>query len=406
MDIKRQPRGSFEPRLENKPTPNPEAPAIAKKPDATINVPDDEPLLPAHASKKQRRFHIWPRRWSTKKKRICTALLLVLLLLLVGGGYYWYQSGKDKPVESAAVVEDKPAPTTEPSRLSGVEVAIDLNKRPVTGVMIENSPDARPQAGLKEAGIVYEAVAEGGITRFLALFQDTQPESIGPVRSARPYYLDWLLPFDAAYAHVGGSPEALAQIRALGVKDLDQFANSGAYQRVSNRFAPHNVYTSSAKLDQLENDKGYTSSTFTSFVRKGEAPAEVLNANTVDLSISSYLYNVHYDYDKAANSYKRSQGGKPHVDEKSGAQLSPKVVIALVMPSGIASDGTHTEYKATGSGTMYVFQDGVVTQGTWNKPDRKAQFTFTDSTGKPLGLNPGQTWISMVSSPSSVTHKP
>lgn len=403
MDIKRRPVVGSQPRPEN------EQPTLSSTPDEPTKdtLPDpNEPLLPAKASKKPRKFHIWPRKWSTKKKRICTALLLVFLLALIGGGYWYYASHRTKPSEPVVSQDTPPPPTTEASRLTGVQIPIDLNKRAVTGVMIENSPDARPQSGLKDAGVVYEAVAEGGITRFLALYQESQPDYIGPVRSARPYYLDWLMPFDAAYAHVGGSPEALAQIKALGVKDLDQFSNAGAYQRVSNRYAPHNVYTSTAKLDQIEQQKGYTTSNFTSFVRKAEAPVEVPNANSIDLSISSFLYNPHYDYDKATNSYKRSEGGKPHTDEKSGSQLNPKVVIALVMPSGIASDGTHTDYKTTGSGTMYVFQDGTVTQGTWQKSDRKAQFTFSDSAGKPLALNPGQAWISMINTAGAAVYKP
>lgn len=400
MDIRKRPDVDLTPRPENKPISN-------LRPEATLSVDKDEPLLPAHAAKKQRRFHIWPRRWSTKKKRICTALLVIFLLALAGGGYYWYRSNQQAKPPGAAAKEETPAPpTTEASRLTGLQVAPDLNKRAVTGVMIENSPDARPQAGLREAGVVFEAVAEGGITRFLALFQESQPDHIGPVRSARPYYLDWLLPFDAAFAHVGGSPDALAQIKSLGVKDMDQFSNAGAYQRVSNRFAPHNVYTSSAKLDALEQQKGYTTSNFTGFSRKAEAPVEVPTASTVDLAISSYLYNVHYDYDKGTNSYKRSEGGKPHTDERSGIQLNPKVVIALVMTSGIAADGTHTNYNTTGSGTMYVFQDGNLTQGTWSKADRKAQFSFTDSAGQPLKLNPGQTWVTMVGNAGAVTSKP
>jgi hypothetical protein len=297
-------------------------------------------------------------------------------------------------------------PTTEPSRLTGAEVTPELNKRAVTAVMIENSPDARPQSGLNDAGVVFEAVAEGGITRFLALFQESQPSYIGPIRSSRPYYLDWLLPFDATYAHVGGSPAALAQIKSLHVKDLDQFANAGAYQRVTARYAPHNVYSSIEKLYSLAQSKGYTTSNFTGFTRKAAAPSATPTAKSIDFAISSYLYNPHYDYDAATNSYKRSEGGKIHTDEKSGAQLSPKVVIALVTPSALESDGTHNSYTTTGSGPMYVFQDGTVTQGTWKKDSRTAQFVFTDSAGQPLKLNAGQTWISLVTSAGAVTYKP
>lgn len=348
---------------------------------------------------------------STKQKVLVWLIIAALLFVGTAGTYALYKHFH-APIPNAqgVVVTKKPAqapkPTTEASRLTGVQVAPELNKRPVTGIMIENSPDARPQSGLNDAGVVYEAVAEGGITRFLALFQEAQPSYIGPVRSVRPYYLDFLMPFDASIAHVGGAPQALADIKSFGVKDLDQFYNSAAYTRITQRYAPHNVYTSFANLDALNTSKGFISSSFTGFVRKKEAATPQPTAKSINFAISSLLYNVHYDYDAATNSYKRSEGGKPHTDEKSGAQLSPKVVIALVMSRGIASDGQHTDYGDVGSGHMYVFQDGTLTEGTWSKADRRAQFSFTDASGKPLQLNPGQTWITLVDNTGSVTYAP
>ncbi|MEO8784845.1 MAG: DUF3048 C-terminal domain-containing protein, partial [Candidatus Saccharimonadales bacterium] len=218
--------------------------------------------------------------------------------------------------------------------------------------------------------------------------------------------LDWLLPFDAAYAHVGGSPEALAQITSLGVKDLNQFYNGSFYTRVSTRYAPHNVYTSMAQFDQLEKQKGYTTSKFISFLRKADAKAKQPTAASIDINISSYLYNSHYDYDAAANSYKRSEGGKPHTDERSGLQIEPKVVVALVMPSTLEADGDHSAYATVGGGAMTVFQDGVATPGTWHKASRTAQFSFTGSDGQPLKLNAGQTWIVMVDNAGQISYKP
>lgn len=370
--------------------------------------------LPDKPQPKRRKRLTWLRFRHQDLSRKQWVLVIAIIILLLGGGgtgaYYLYKYFTKIPKQAAvkpkAKVTEPLKPTTEPSRLTGVEVATELNQRPVTGIIIENSPEARPQAGLKDAGIVYEAIAEGGITRFLALFQESQPDYIGPVRSARPYFLDWLLPFDAAIAHVGGSPDALQQIKALGVRDLDQFANSGAYQRIAARFAPHNVYTSTTQLDALMKAKGFTSSTFTSFPRKKEAPGTQPTARTIDFTVSGYLYNVRYEYDALSNSYKRNEGGKPHIDERSGAQLQPKVVIGLVMGYGIASDGQHSVYKTTGSGVMYVFQDGAVTQGTWRKDDRKTQFVFMDAQGAPLKLNPGQTWLTVVDASTDVTYAP
>lgn len=417
MDIKvrrasvanRRPQNKMPSPVDQKPDQEPPtAPFIDPTPEKPA-FKDDEPLPTPKADKPKRKFHLWPEKWSKKKKRLFTALLIILILALIGGGYYWYtQNNKPQTEEQkAAVVEEPPKPTTEASRLTGVQISPEDNQRAVVGVMVENSPDARPQSGLSSAGVVYEAVAEGGITRFLALYLEGKPGSIGPIRSARPYYLDWLLPFDASYAHVGGSPEALAQIKSLKVKDLDQFANSGAYERSSKRFAPHNVYSSMDKLYSLAQSKGYTTSTFTSFTRKtNEEASAAPTGRTIDLAISSQLYNVHYDYDPTTNSYKRSVGGKPHIEEINGSQLAPKVVMALVMPSAIASDGTHTAYTTTGTNTMYVFQDGVVHIGTWKKDSRTGQFSFLNSAGQPLTLNPGQTWITMVKDTGSIAYKP
>lgn len=390
--------------------------ALETAPHETIAEPANHFIQKTH---KRRVWHLpkhafdWLKfkhsHMNTKQRILFWAFMVALIFVGTGAIYATYKHFFKPPPTNKVVITTKkaaPQPTTEPSRLTGVEVSPELNKRPVTGVMIENSPDARPQSGLKDAGIVYEAIAEGGITRFLALFQEAQPNYIGPIRSVRPYYLDFLMPFDAAIAHVGGAPQALQDIKTLGVKDLDQFYNSGAYYRVSTRYAPHNMYSEMGKLDALNASKGFNSSTFTSFLRKKDKPSATPNAKSIDINISGYLYNTHYDYDMGSNSYLRSEAGKPHVDERSGAQLQPKVVLALVMSRGIASDGQHTNYGTVGSGHMYVFQDGTVSEGTWTKTDRKAQFTFTDSSGAPIKLNAGQTWITIVDGTSAVAYRP
>lgn len=333
----------------------------------------------------------------------------IILLFIVGGVLLWYfvlRSEGTQPAEIPQITEQE-APETVPSELTGLPVKPSVNTKQVTAVMVENSPDARPQSGLNDAGLVYEAIAEAGITRFMALFQDTSANSVGPIRSARPYYLDWLQPFDAAYAHVGGSPEALQLIRSRGIKDLDQFGAPGTYERVSSRYAPHNVYSSIPKLDALEKERGYTKSEFSGFARKtDEEPATTPKAKTIDFNISSALYNVHYDYHKASNSYRRVMGGQKHNDEKTGKQITSKVVIALVLQKGLAADGYHTTYSTKGKGSMFVFQDGKVIKGTWSKADAKSQFVFKDKSGEEIKLTPGKTWVTVVSAANQVSYKP
>lgn len=361
----------------------------------------------------------WFRGLSKRQKILGTVTVLVLMFG-VGAGWTHLHPKRtviaDTPVKKAAVPKPVPPPPPILSTLTGLPVAdASVNQRPVTGVMIENSLDARPQSGLDQAGVVYEAIAEGGITRFLALYQDSTPAYVGPVRSVRPYYLQWCMGFDCAIAHVGGSPEAMKDIPAWGVKNLDQFYNSGAYQRISSRYAPHNVYTSMAQLNQLEASKKMGAADYKGFPRKKDAPSATPTAKSVNLSISGAAYagggayDVHYDYDTASNSYKRNEGGKPHMEvSKSGAQtqITPKVVVALVMKYGLEADDHHSSYNVIGSGQAFVFQDGTVTTGTWSKSDASSQLTLTDASGQPIKLNAGQTWITAMSAAKNVTYTP
>ncbi len=370
--------------------------------DEAVKIEPKKFDVPANFKKK--RFSIpWP---PTRKQLIIAA---AIVLLLGGGAGYWFSTHKTKTVvvtKKVALVKKIIAPVTVPSTLSGLLVNPSVNQEPVTGVMIENSQDARPQSGLSSASVVFEAIAEGGITRFLALFQDTAPDNVGPIRSARPYYVQWALGFDAGYAHVGGSPEAIANIRDWGVRDLDQFYNSGSYHRVSSRAAPHNVYTAIATLNELEASKGYTTSTYTGFVRKAEAASKVPTVNTINFNISGPIYNVAYTYSAATNSYLRSEGGEAHIDANTGVQISPKVVVGLVMSYSLESDGQHSVYSTIGSGPAYFFQDGMLTIGQWAKSSGASQFVFTDSAGAVVKLNPGQTWITALGNATDITYAP
>lgn len=364
------------------------------------------PTLSAHHNKKPRKHRFWPPRL-TKKQWLTVGT--VAAVVLVFGGYLTWKILQPKP-QPIAVVQETPAepekPVQEKSKLTGLPVPTGTNKStPVTAVMIENSPDARPQSGLKDAGVVYEAIAEGGITRFVAFFQEAKPDYIGPVRSVRPYYLDFIKPYDAPVAHAGGSGAALAIVRGGQFKDLDQFFYPDYYERISTRYAPHNLYTSRAKLLALQKTKGWNTSDFTGMTRSDEAkPSKNITAKAIDFSLSSYLYNPHYDYDASSNTYKRSEGGAPHTDEKSGKQLAPNVVIALVMPHHY--EGIYSVYQTTGSGQAYIFQNGTVTKASWKKSSQSAQLSLLDANGKQIGLNPGQTWFTLVNSSTDVHYTP
>jgi hypothetical protein len=344
------------------------------------------------------RFRSWTHLHHAK-----TALLVVFGLIIITAFTVFivlYQ--QPKPVAKLISAPVKvPTPSLKPivyySPLSGEAVPDEAStKQAVTAIMIENSPDARPQSGIKAAGVVFEAIAEGGITRFLTLFQQEKPALVGPVRSVRMYYVDWLAPFQASVAHVGGSAAALKEVRNGSYRDIDQFFNSATYYRATDRYAPHNVYTTFARLDALNVKKGYATSTFTAWPRKDGATAKTVAASTIDVTISGPLYNSHYQYDPTNNVYLRSEGGAAHKDRELG-QISPSTVIVMdVSESTVLQDGYREQITTTGSGRVRVFQDGSVTEGTWSKADRGSQIKFTDGTGKEIPLNRGQTWITAV----------
>jgi hypothetical protein len=322
---------------------------------------------------------------------------LVLAGCLTAAAVLWQQ-----PQEMTATAKrpSKSTPAPKPiyySPLTGEVVAAQADTtKAVTGIMIENSPDARPQSGLKDAEVVYEAVAEGGITRFMALYQQHKPQVIGPVRSIRMYYIDWLTPFNASIAHVGGSLKALQLVRGGGYRDIDQFFNGSYYRRATDRYAPHNVYTSFANLDKLNESKGYTSSKPLAFERVDDDPKAPQDATTINLKISGPLYNSSYAYDAATKLYARSEAGVPHLDREAG-QIQAKVVIALrVNMTKVFEDGYREDIVTTGNGDADVFQNGHVVKAKWYKDSRASQLRFTDESGQPLKLARGTIWISAI----------
>lgn len=371
----------------------------------------EEGFVSAGASNNFPHFH-WPHlilKHATKKQRVFGGVLIVILVLGGGTGVYAlnksFRNGANQAAPIATKIDAQPtAPTSEASKLTGVQISPELNKRPITSIQIENSPDARPQSGLKDAGVIFEAIAEGGITRFNASFLESQPDYIGPVRSVRPYFAALTAPLDPVFVHAGGSADGLAKLRELGLKDMDHSANATVFQRVKERYAPHNLYTSTAALDKASASRGYNTSNAKGFARKQEKAGQAVTARSINLSISTSLYNAHYDYDQASNTYKRSEGGRPHTDQRSGQQLAPKTVVSLVM--GWSQKGIYSVYQTTGNGKAYVFQDGNVQIGTWSKAGDKDQFVFKDASGKPLPLNAGQTWISLVRAENAVTYSP
>ena len=414
----RRPKAAPKPKITQQPA-EPEPHIIIGEEDL-----NDTPLKPEGGRFSLRKHHHRLRGWWAGLSHKQQFGLLVAGIILIGGAvWYWvyFIYGQPQTAVVAYVPHVKPKPKTVPSPLTGLEVSPQLAARPVTAVMIENSDDARPQSGLQDAGIVFEAIAEGGVTRFVALYQEATPQYIGPVRSLRPYFLDFAAPFQASIAHVGGSPDALARVRNGHYRDIDQFFNAGAYWRAANRFAPHNVYTSFAKLDILNRSKGYTKSTFTPWPRNPDKKIKTAvglkkpTAASIDIPISGPDYYVHYDYNSKTSTYLRKEAGSKHLDildpaGKKVVQLHPRVVIAMAISRTLgaldASGAYYSNYQDVGSGLADVFQDGAVTQVTWQKASASAPLQFIGSDGQSFKLDAGQTWITAINSLTEVSYKP
>ena len=333
------------------------------------------------------------------------------------------------------------------SNLTGVALANpdDLDA-PAYCVQTPNGTDgARPQAGLTEAGVVFEAIAEMGITRFAAIYQNPSSAVIGPIRSLRLYYLKWDTPFDCTIVHAGGADDALAAVKSGGYKDLSE-NYTYMYRGQSGNRLWNNLFTTSADLAKFSSDNGYNTSNVKGFNRftpaeanqnRAEATADrVLNiveaadgdtsgvtptASSISLRFGSLpSYNVEYEYDPATNTYARSyESGAPHnvyecptedlgeVDPEkycSLVQVSPSVVIAMVVEESKASDNYHEDITAVGSGKVYIFQNGTAVVGKWEKDSTEDQIRFLDEKGQEIKLIPGQTFVSAIPTYGSVEY--
>lgn len=326
-------------------------------------------------------------------------LIAVAVLALAGAGAAWGIYNIPENDSSQRVNRDtstqEEEPITEPMPLTGEEVDPDASDQPITGVMIENSPNARPQTGLDSADIVFEAVAEGGITRFLALFQSQTPDTVGPIRSLRVYFLDWAMSFDAGIAHVGGSGQALQQVgRRMGAKSLNQMEHSGPYYRSGDRPSPHNMYSSINDLQNLQNDLGYSNNDIPPFERSDDDPAEESEANRITINYSSSQYQAQFRYRASENDYRRYMAGNPHIDRATGNPITVDNVVVIKMPTG--QDGRYAVMETTGNGDAVLFKNGEARDIRWQQDSYNDRIELLNGEGDAVALNRGQTWFAIL----------
>ena len=373
------------------------------------------------------------------------------LILIIGGvlvylasaglsyGAFRFLGGGDRLLSPVDITPgsgfkiDPNAPKTEACPLTGVlfskaERQIWEQRRPLT-VMVENHEESRPQSGLSKADVVYEAVAEGGITRFLAVFYCgavAEEVTIGPVRSARTYFMDFASEYGdyPLYTHVGGAnipgpANALGRIGDYGWlakgNDLNQFSLGFPvfwrdYERIGHPVATeHTMYSTSEKLWEVAQKRGLTNvddegnkwdATFSQWQFKEEAKLdEKGEVARVEFSFweNNPEYAVRWEYQKDNNNYLRFNNGQSLKDLNNDSQLQAKtVIIQLMKEKGPIDEVKHILYTTLGSGQALIFQDGQVIEGTWIKAKRQSRTKFTDSSGKEISLNRGPIWIEIV----------
>lgn len=312
-----------------------------------------------------------------------------------------------------------PSPTQElvAAPLTGLLVTPEAARRHPIAVMVDDQVNARPQSGFNAASIVWQAPAEGGIPRYMLIFQDAVPGKVGPVRSSRQYFIEWAAEWRAMYVHAGGSPQALETLAARGtggwVWNADAFRWEGSYLTRVNAvrvpggqsyplFPPHNLYTDGARLRQLATRLKAKDVPLTPVWTFGPDALPEDRPIGARLTLSYPYETIAFRYDAPSNTYRRYINGskKAQVDAGDGDVVGPKNVVILRMAFGPLNDGhpekQRLEASDVGHGTAWIATNGVTVQGTWRKASPTAPTLLFGPNGKPVTLTAGQTFVEVI----------
>lgn len=290
------------------------------------------------------------------------------------------------------------APTAEfIAPLTGMPTQQAVTRRPFA-VMINNLAPARPQSGLTRADTVWEVLAEGGITRLVAIFQSQDfSDPIGPIRSIRPYLIDIGESYGAVLVHAGASNDALALLQHSGKADLDEINNAGAYfYRDKTRKAPHNLYSTLEKLHEGANKHKYETTaeqptlTFDANPHLDSEPA----ATQADVKFELSSYKVSYAYDAGSGLYKRSVNGEPHIDKNTGEQLTAANLVFISAKHKTYDDYGRLEIDLNSGGEALLLQRGHAISCEWKREKGDIVRLYKD--GKELTFVPGVTYYHVV----------
>ncbi|GAB6006705.1 DUF3048 domain-containing protein [Geobacillus sp. G4] len=318
-------------------------------------------------------------------------------LLLLGGCTTKSEPKQAEPAKPAPRQEQPSKPPAEEKQtfpLTGLPAKGNIHQR-VVGVMINNHPKARPQSGLRAADIVYEVLAEGDITRLLALYQSELPERVGPVRSARDYYIDLSEGYHALYVCHGWSPEAKARLEGGGIDYLNGLFYDGTlFQRVPFRKAPHNSYISFANIEKGAKQNGYawTDHVAPLSFRTDEPSGQ--KVETVHIAYSHRAYaQVEYQYVPEQKGYYRYSGGEQTIDYDTHKPVVVQNVMIIAARHRVIDSHGRRDIDLASGGKGYLLQGGVMQPIEWKNVDGRL---LPYHNGAPIGFVPGKTWINIV----------
>lgn len=335
---------------------------------------------------------------NNKKVKVSVIVATISVILVIGVALLLFLGSKKDSTLPKITKKDSKTPTIE----SNLKI-VDLNSktRPYA-VMINNLGVARPlQSGLQDAMIIYEMIVEGGLTRYMAVFQDQNTERIGSIRSARHYFLDYALENDAIYVHHGNSPQAAADFKTLNIDRISVDASKTGWRDKSlNVSTEHTLFTSIAKLNNgLGNKRKTRNKDF--LLNYSETPIDLstkegaIKANNIEITYSGSV-KTSYEYDESAQNYKRSVNGKAHTDYVTKKQYTFKNIITYQVSNTSLNDGSGKDRQTLdniGSGEGYYITNGYAVPITWSKSSRSSQTVYKYKDGTEIDVNDGNTFI-------------
>lgn len=339
------------------------------------------------------------------KGSVKPAIIVLVILIILAGGFLGYKiiENKNKNLETANEQNSEDdVLVTGISKKEEKQVQIYNGKDRPIAVMIDNHNQAWPQVGLQKAYMVYEAIAEGGETRLMALFKGIDVEQIGPVRSARHYFLDYAMENDAIYVHFGWSPQAKSDIKKYSINNINGIEEDGVtFWRTKQKSAPHNALTSTEKiLKSAQNKKYRTTSTEKSVLNYVTDEVNLEDGQSaVSITIPhSNLQTVKYEYDETNKVYKRFARNKAQTDWTSGESLTTKNIIVTMCDNFDLNDGENKgrqTLKNIGTFDGYYLTNGKAIKIKCIKNARDEKTVYKNLQGNEIKVNDGNTWVNI-----------